>query len=115
MYRLLLFGLLLQAGKLLSANEPETLPIGDTAPAFSLIGIDDQIYTLDSFRKAKVLAIVFTANHCPTAQAYELRMKELSSRYTPEDMLLVAISSNHPGAVCLEELGYTDLGDSFGR
>ena len=28
-------------------------------------------------------------------------------------MRLVAISSNHPGAVCLEELGYSDLGDTF--
>jgi len=28
-------------------------------------------------------------------------------------MTLVAISSNFPGAVCLEELGYSDLGDSF--
>ena len=28
-------------------------------------------------------------------------------------MMMVAISSNHPEAVCLEELGYTDLGDTF--
>ena len=113
MLRIILFGVLLQTGPNLLAVEPETLAIGQKAPAFSLKGIDDQTYTLNSFKEAKVLAIVFTANHCPTAQAYEERMKELSSRYTPEEMQLVAISSNHPGAVCLEELGYTDLGDSF--
>ena len=28
-------------------------------------------------------------------------------------MQMVAISSNHPGAVCLEELGYSDLGDTY--
>ena len=100
-------------GTALRAEDPATLSIGEKAPAFSLKGIDNQTYTLDSFKEAKVLAIVFTANHCPTAQAYEERMKELSSRYAAEEMQLVAISSNHPGAVCLEELGYTDLGDSF--
>jgi thiol-disulfide isomerase/thioredoxin len=40
-------------------------------------------------------------------------MKELSSSYTKSQMQMVAISSNHPDAVCLEELGYSDLGDSF--
>jgi thiol-disulfide isomerase/thioredoxin len=99
----------------LGAEDPKTLSIGEKAPAFSLKGIDDQIYTLENFKEAKVLVIVFSANHCPTAQAYELRMMELSSRYAAKEMQLVAISSNHPGAVCLEELGYSDLGDSFGE
>lgn len=98
---------------MLSAQEPETLEIGRVAPDFSLMGIDGGTYTLESFQKAQVLTIVFTANHCPTAQAYEARMNALSSAYKPEEMLLVAISSNHPAAVCLEELGYSDMGDSF--
>jgi peroxiredoxin len=94
------------------AQEPATLAIGQPAPAFSLKGIDGRTYTLESFRRAKVLTIVFTANHCPTAQAYEERLKKLSRDYTLSEMQLVAVSSNHPGAVCLEELGYSDLGDS---
>ena len=113
MYRALFFGLLMQVGSLLMAEDPPTLAIGQKAPAFSLTGIDGLTYTLDSFTQASVLTIVFTANHCPTAQAYEERMKELSAAYESEEMMLVAISSNFPGAVCLEELGYSDLGDSF--
>jgi thiol-disulfide isomerase/thioredoxin len=113
MYRTLLFGLLLLAGVWLFAQNPEILDIGQEAPAFTLEGIDEKIYSLESFAHAEVLTIVFTANHCPTAQAYEDRLNELSLAYEPEDMLLVAISSNYPGAVCLEELGYSDLGDSF--
>lgn len=105
--------LIVSLGSALQAQDPATLSIGENAPAFSLKGIDNKIYTLDNFREAKVLALVFTANHCPTAQAYEERMKELSARYGQEEMQMVAISSNHPGAVCLEELGYSDLGDSF--
>ena len=112
-HRALFCGLILLVGTILLAEEPETLAIGQKAPAFSLKGIDDLNYTLESFSQAKVLTIVFSANHCPTAQAYEERMKELSAAYTSEEMMLVAISSNYPGAVCLEELGYSDLGDTF--
>ena len=113
MYRFIFFGFLLLAGTILLAEEPETLAIGQQAPDFSLTGIDGNTYSLESFNQASVLCIVFSANHCPTAQAYEERMKELSAAYTPEEMMLVAISSNYPGAVCLEELGYSDLGDDF--
>ena len=113
MNRALFLGLFLLAGSILLAQEPETLAIGQKAPAFSLTGIDDLTYTLESFSQADVLTIVFSANHCPTAQAYEERMKELSAAYAPEKMMLVAISSNSPEAVCLEELGYSDLGDAF--
>ena len=111
--RFLALVLIFTLGSTLRAQDPATLSLGEKAPAFSLKGIDDKTYTLESFQEAKVLALVFTANHCPTAQAYEERMKELSGHYSPEEMQMVAISSNHPGAVCLEELGYTDLGDSF--
>lgn len=113
MHRVLFFGLLLLMGNILLAEEPETLAIGQKAPAFSLKGIDGLSYTLESFNQAAILTIVFSANHCPTAQAYEERMNELNAAYAPEEMMLVAISSNNPAAVCLEELGYSDLGDSF--
>jgi thiol-disulfide isomerase/thioredoxin len=97
----------------LLAEDPVPLAIGAPAPDFSLTGIDGKQYTLASFRDAGILTIVFTANHCPTAQAYEERLEKLSKSYTPGQMQIVAISSNYPGAVCLEEMGYTDLGDSF--
>jgi thiol-disulfide isomerase/thioredoxin len=113
MQRALFLGLLLLAGSILLAEEPDTLAIGQKAPSFSLMGIDGNNYTLESFKQAAVLTIIFTANHCPTAQAYEERMKALSAAYKSDEMMLVAISSNYPDAVCLEELGYSDLGDSF--
>lgn len=113
MMRSLLILVFLQSAFVLPAQEPEVLGIGREAPDFSLTGIDGRTYTLESFDQARVLTIVFTANHCPTAQAYEARMNALSSAYEPEEMLMVAISSNHPAAVCLEELGYSDMGDSF--
>jgi thiol-disulfide isomerase/thioredoxin len=103
------------ASALARSRDTEPLEIGAKAPGFELPGTDGKTYTLDSFRQARVLTIIFTANHCPTAQAYEARIKQLSADYPPEQMQLVAISSNHPGAVCPEEMGYSDLGDSFGE
>lgn len=91
----------------------QELAIGDPAPDFKLPGVDGKGYTLASFAEAKLLLIVFTCNHCPTAQAYEDRIIQLHADYQPRSVALVAISPNDPLAVRLDELGYTDLGDSF--
>jgi peroxiredoxin len=98
---------------LLQAEEIKTLEIGATAPAFSLPGVDGKIYTMDSFRESKILVIIFTANHCPTAQAYEDRYVNLYREFYPRGAGFVLVSPNNPEAVCLEEIGYSDLGDSF--
>lgn len=95
------------------ADQPETLAIGATAPDFSLPGVDDKTYTLADFADADVLAIVFTCNHCPTAQAYEERIKQLVDEYRDRGVAVVAVSPNDDRAVRLDELGYTDLGDSL--
>lgn len=101
-----------------SAAQPATLAIGATAPDFALPGIDpatfeEKSYTPAEFAEAKILAIVFTCNHCPTAQAYEQRIKQLASDYRDKGVAVVAVSPNDAEAVRLDELGYTDLGDSF--
>ncbi len=97
----------------LQAEEIKTLEIGATAPAFSLPGVDGKIYTLDSFRESKILVIIFTADHCPTAQAYEERILKLYQDFHSRGLEIVLVSPNNPRAVCLEEIGYSDLGDSF--
>jgi peroxiredoxin len=91
----------------------KTLPIGSAAPDFQLPGVDGKTYTLSDFASAKVLVVVFTCNHCPTAQAYEGRVARLQADYRDKGVALVAISPNNAAAVRLDELGYTDLGDSF--
>jgi len=96
-----------------AAVDDHSLAIGAKAPPFDLPGVDDKNYRLDDFKNAKVLAVVFTCNHCPTAQAYEARIKELASNYAASDVAVVAISTNDPQAITLDELGYSDLNDSF--
>jgi peroxiredoxin len=91
----------------------KTLPIGSAAPDFHLPGVDGKTYSLSDFSQAKVLVVIFTCNHCPTAQAYEGRIARLQADYRDKGVAVVAISPNDPAAVRLDELGYTDLGDSF--
>jgi peroxiredoxin len=91
----------------------KTLEIGATAPDFRLPGVDGKTYSLADFADAKVLVVLFTCNHCPTAQAYEDRVARLHADYRDKGVALVAISPNDPEAVRLDELGYSDLGDSF--
>ena len=90
-----------------------TLAIGAAAPDFDLPGVDGRTHSLKEYASARVLVIVFTCNHCPTAQAYEERLQKLSDDFAPKGATLVAISPNDPKAVRLDELGYTDLSDSL--
>jgi len=98
-----------------SADVHEILPLkpGTQAPDFYLEGIDGKMYNLASFKDAEFLVIIFTANHCPTAQAYEERIIKLDKDYRPKRVWVVAVSSNNPEALRLDEMGYTDLGDSM--
>jgi thiol-disulfide isomerase/thioredoxin len=94
-------------------EDRKILEIGASAPDFSLPGIDGKTYTLASFKDAKVLAIVFMCNHCPTSQAYEDRVIKMTSDYAPKGVSIVAINPNNPSSLRLDELGYSDVGDSF--
>src|SRR3954451_617927 len=95
------------------AANPPMLKIGAKAPDFNLPGVDGKNYSLKNFADAKILVIIFTCNHCPTAQAYEQRIIKLHEDYRDKGVALVAISPNDPTAVRLDELGYTDLSDSL--
>ncbi len=90
-----------------------TLAIGAKAPDFDLPGVDGKRYTLATFAKAKVLVIVFTADHCPTAQAYEERIEKLHADFAGRGVQVVLVSPNDPLALRLDEQGYSDLGDSL--
>ncbi len=99
-----------------AAQEEQTVPalaIGAPAPDFCLQGIDDKTHCLKDYASSKVLVVIFTCNHCPTAQLYETRIKQLVSDYQDRGVAFVAIDPNNPEAIRLDELGYTDVSDSF--
>ena len=100
------------AGRGIQAVYP-VLPIGATLPDFSLLGIDGKRHSPKQYAAAKVLAIAFESNHCPASIAYEQRIHELYDAYRGKGVQIVAINPNNPKAVRLNELGYTDMTDSF--
>ena len=99
------------------SDEPDhthpTLAIGAAAPDFCLPGVDGQTHCLKDYAAAKVLLIAFICNHCPTSQLYESRIKRIAEDYKDRGVAVIAIEPNNPNAVRLDEMGYTDVGDSF--
>ncbi len=95
------------------AAVPPALKLGAAAPDFDLPGVDGRNWALKDFADAKILVVMFTCNHCPTAQYYEERLKQLVTDYKKKGVAVVAISPNDPKSVRLDELGWSDLGDTF--
>jgi peroxiredoxin len=96
-----------------AADVPPILKVGSPAPDFNLLGVDGKRHSLKDYAAAKVLVIVFTCDHCPIAQMYEKRIKELTTDYKNRGVDVVAIMGNDPKAIHLSELGHTDLSDSY--
>jgi peroxiredoxin len=71
-----------------------TLQIGQKAPEFSLPGVDGKTYSLDSFKNARLLIVVFSCNHCPAVIGSQDRMIRLYADYKPKGAAMIAINSN---------------------
>ena len=89
------------------------LEIGATAPNFELPGIDGAIHKLSDYSASRVLVVIFTCNHCPIAQMYELRIAQLSADYRDRGVSVVAIEPNDPKAIRIDELDSSDISDSL--
>ncbi len=70
------------------------LPLGSPAPDFRLPDTEGRMVSLDDFRGAKALLVVFMCNHCP----YVIHVKEglaaLGRDYMPKGVAMVGINSN---------------------
>lgn len=95
------------------ADVPPILKIGSPAPDFNLPGIDGKMHSLREYSASKILALIFTCNHCPVAQMYEKRIKQLTSDFRDRGVAVVAINPNDPKAVHLSEQGHSDMGDTL--
>jgi thiol-disulfide isomerase/thioredoxin len=91
---------------------PPILKIGAHAPDFNLPGVDGKLHSLKDYAASKVLVVIFSCDHCPVAQMYERRIKQLVTDYGNRSVSVVVIMGNDPKAEKLSEFGYTDLGDS---
>ena len=107
------FGALAAVSAAWGQDHPQPLAIGAAAPDFHLPAVDGKTYSLADFKDAKVLVVIFTAVHCPTAEIYENRIKKLVSDYRDRGVEFAVIQPNSPKGLRLDEMGYTDLGDSL--
>ena len=69
-----------------------SLKTGDSAPDFSLKGIDDNIHSLADYDK-KGLLVIFMCNHCPYVKAKIDAIKEIHQKFK-DHISLVGINSN---------------------
>src|SRR5215831_19512476 len=81
---------------------PQPLAIGSPAPDFNLPAIDGKTYSLASFRDSKTLVVIFTAVHCPTAEIYESRIKQLVADYRGRGVAFAVIQPNSAKALRLD-------------
>jgi peroxiredoxin len=89
------------------------LPLGSSAPDFSLPGVDGKIHSLADYASSPVLVVVFTCNHCPIAQMYEQRIQQLEADYRDRGVAVVAIQPNDPKAIRIDELDSSDISDTL--
>jgi peroxiredoxin len=68
--------------------------IAQTAPKFTLPGVDGRDHSLADYGDAPALVIVQTCNHCPYARAWESRVNAIQQDYAERGVSVVAISSN---------------------
>ena len=80
-------------GSTSAAKFNKKVDIGDQASAWKdLQGTDGKMHSLEDYKKADVLVIAFTCNHCPVANAYEARFNKLMEDFGDKKVQFIAIS-----------------------
>jgi len=74
---------------------PSTMmPLGTRAPDFSLPDTDGGTVSLDDFRDAPALLVMFICNHCPYVKHLRQSLADFAREYRERGLAVVAISSN---------------------
>lgn len=77
-------------------TQTTTLEPGNTAPGFNLKNVDEKMISPESYPDARGFIVVFTANTCPYAIAYEDRLIALDKKFAPQGYPVIAINPNSP-------------------
>jgi peroxiredoxin len=93
------------------------LPLGSTAPDFSLPNVDGQMVSLADFADAPALLVIFLCNHCPYVKHVAAGLAQLAKEYQQRGVAVVGINANdadaHPDdapekmAAEVQQRGYT--------
>lgn len=69
------------------------LPLGTTAPDFSLPGVDDSVVSRSDFA-GRPLLVIFMCNHCPFVIHLRSALAQFADDYQAKGLAVVGISSN---------------------
>ena len=70
------------------------LPLGTTAPDFSLPNVDGQTVSLADFAEAPALVVIFMCNHCPYVIHVADQLAQLTDEYLAKGVAFVGINAN---------------------
>ncbi len=70
------------------------LPLGTSAPNFSLPNVDGTTVSLDNFADAKGLLVIFMCNHCPFVIHLREALASFATEYQEKGLVIVGISAN---------------------
>ena len=82
----------------------DELPIGATAPKFSLVSAVDGKTVAFKPGDGKLSVVIFTCNQCPYAKAFEPRIIELARQYQAKGVAFYAIDPNDEARYAVESL-----------
>ena len=78
----------------MSLTPSTMLPLGTAAPGFRLPETDGGTVSLDDFKGAPALLVVFLCNHCPFVKHVAHELARLCKDYQAKGVAIVGISSN---------------------
>ena len=82
----------------------------------TLPGVDGELHALSTLVGPRGTVIVFVANGCPTARAYEQRLIALQNAIAAEGVCVIAVNSNNPALSppdTMEEMARRAKGQKF--
>lgn len=76
------------------AVQSTMLSLGTESPNFCLPDTQGKVHTLDDFRDASALLVIFMCNHCPFVKHVRDELARLGRDYQVSDVAVVGINSN---------------------
>ena len=78
----------------MALTESTMRPLESLAPSFRLPDTDGNLVSLEDFREAPALLVVFLCNHCPYVKHVRSGLAALAREYRAKGVAVVGISSN---------------------
>ncbi|KAB7731935.1 redoxin domain-containing protein [Rudanella paleaurantiibacter] len=70
--------------------------VGDAVTDFQVRNMDNKLISLADYRSQAGVVVVFMANHCPFAKAYEDRLMAIHGRFAAQGYPVLAIQTSDP-------------------